>query len=161
MTPQLSITAGLLWSRRLPGSEIWWLRRTGDCPVQKLETALAKSTVIASKIQKSLHLPKIKSKLELSRVIEQLSSQLSIITSLLLIQEDSRSTVNNWRLPWIKSVRGDYPVQNLVTAVVWIQSDQLETAPVRKLETALGLSWCVVTAVSRRQQPETALSKST
>ena len=39
--------------------------------------------------------------------------------------------------------------KNLVTAVDWIQSDQLETAPVRKLETALGSSRCVVTAVSR------------
>ena len=34
--------------------------------------------------------------------------------------EDLRSSVNNWRLPWIKSVRVDYPVQNLVTAMVWI-----------------------------------------
>ena len=35
-------------------------------------------------------------------------------------QEDFGSTVNYWRLPWTKSVRGDYPVQKLVTAVDWI-----------------------------------------
>ena len=39
--------------------------------------------------------------------------------------------------------------KNLVTAVDWIQTAELETAPVRKLETDLGSSRCVVTTLAK------------
>ena len=73
-------------------------------------------------------------------------------------QEDFGSTVNYWRLPWIKSVRGDYPVQKLVTAVDWILRGD---CPCSEAGDCPGIKLVRGDCPVQSQHPETALSKST